>query len=232
MISKPLKFMALFALPFVLASCTTGDTENKPDEQTFSANTMKLESLPVFQKTNNIPEGWKTLSGEADSPSLETKNGKCSINVETRTVSYTGMGLGDDSITRSTFLTNYGFGIDTKTAIRSTIDIPKFAGKTMKFETYDFQGERSFPEGEGKEIKTKDSHSFVAMRGFDQPLDIDSGEKVAPIVVIDYHCTDADSFDLTTAKSIIESMEFGYVDTEAEANEESSEEQTTGEENE
>lgn len=220
MISKSAKIIALCALPLVLVSCTGGDTTNIPDEQTFSSTTVKLEALPVFKKTNTIPDGWKTLSGESDSPSLEFKNGKCSIIVDTQTVPYTGMGIGDDSLTRSIFLTNYGNGIKTDSSVRSTISISNFAGKKINFETYDFKGKRSFPDGEGKAIKEKDSHNFIAMRGFDQPLDIESGEKVTPIVVIDYSCTDKDSFDLTTAKTMIESMEFDYVDTESEASQE------------
>lgn len=228
MISKSAKIIALCALPLLLVSCTNGDTKNQPDTQTFSEKTVNLESLPVFKKTHEIPDNWKALNENDNSPSLSSANGKCSITVETRNIPYTGMGMGDDSLARSTFLANYGSEIKTSSAIRSTINIPKFIGEEITFETYDFEGKRGFSEGEGAVIKSKDSHSFVAIRGFDQPLDIDSGEKVTPVIVIDYNCTDKESFDLTTAKQMIESMEFGYVNTENETNEEP----TTGEENE
>lgn len=228
MISKSAKIIALCALPLLLVSCTNGDTKNEPDAQTFSENTINLESLPVLKKIHEIPENWKSLNGDDSSP-LSSKNEKCFITVDTHTIPYTGMGIGDDSLARSTFLANYVSEIKTSSAIRSTINIPKFIGKEMTFETYDFEGKRSFSEGEGTVIKSKDSHSFVAIRGFDQPLDIDSGEKVTPVIVIDYSCTDKESFDLTTTKQIIESMEFDYVNINNESNEEPT---TTGEENE
>lgn len=210
MIFKPVKFVALCALPLLLASCTQGDT-NKPDEQTFSATTIKLKTAPVLQKTADIPDGWKTLTGDPDSPNIT--NDKCNINVETRTAPYTGMGVGDDSLTRSAFLTNYSTNIKPDTANRSTITIPHFAGKPITMETYEFKGKRTTPEGDGEKLVTKDTHSFVAIRGFDQPLTMDgSKEKVTPIVTIDYTCTDEEAYDLTTAKKIIESMEFGYPD--------------------
>lgn len=216
----------LLAVPLVLTACTGGGDNPTPVEPKPAGidQNIGVESTPVFKKFANIPEGWsETVKGANES--LTNKDGSCRIMASVQSQPFTGMGLGDTAVSNNTFVLNYGYQADPATAVLGETEIKNVFGSPAEFMTYEFNAERDFIDMDSIEknedkpqFDTKKTRSFVAIRGFEQPVD-ENGKQVSPVMIIDGYCTDVENFDRDMMKQIVDSAEIGYNEEENGSNE-------------
>lgn len=212
--------VALLALPlFLLTGCTSSheaETQQLPDQSSeVVESVIKLEGFPAFSKFANIPDSWKENAGDGTNPSFANNNGNCTINATTEVLPFSGMQIPSQSLTDYAYLSNFSYGAESDSAVKGTVTLSNFFGKSQDFTSYEFDGTRNVINDKG-ETDTKKSHTFLAMQGFNQKVEMGDGTEVTPIITIDVSCTNKENFNLDEIKTLVTSAEYTYSNTQNE----------------
>lgn len=156
---------------------------------------------------SEVPTGWSysTMNHNPRNTLTNEKN-SCSVSVSSAKVPYSGLGLGDSFITNLYAQDTYSQFKDVTSPALGKLEISKMPRGTAEFLTYEFDGMRDVGNAETPDYKK--SRNFVAVRGFDSPIEDKQWNSVA---VVESYCNDFKDYDKNALEQVIKLAQFDEV---------------------